>query len=128
MFKLFTVQGATSMLPEVDARLKTLQDAARDFAEVQASAHGMRLGTAEAWAIREELAFLLRAVRDARSELARLGVQVPDLGAGIVEFPARLEGEVVHLVWERGQDAITRYHRLTGDPVPLPLNVDPERA
>lgn len=128
MFKLFTLQGATRILPEVDSRLETLLGAIRDLEEAQARARGMRWGTAEAWGTREELAFLLRSVRDARSELAGLGVQIPDLEAGIVEFPARIGGEVVHLVWERGQDAITRYHRLTGDPEPLPLAGTAERG
>lgn len=127
MFKLFTLQGATRLLPEVDSRLETLLRAIRDLEEAQARARGMRWGTPEAWGTREELAFLLRSVRDARSELASLGVQIPNLEAGIVEFPSRVDGEVVHLVWERGQDAITRYHRLTGSAEPLPLagTIDP---
>ena len=115
MFKLFTLQGANRMLPDVDAHLTTLQHAVRDLEEAQGRARTVRSGSFEALALRQELAFLVRAVHDAKRDLAALGVMVPDVGRGVVEFPCRLGGEVVHLVWERGQDAITHYHRLTGD-------------
>ena len=121
MFKLFTLEGATRMLPVVDARLRELQDAIGDLHEAQESATGRRIDGIEAQAVRQELAFLVRAVHDARREVERLGVQVDDLGSGVVEFPARVGGEVVHLVWQRGRDAITHYHRLTGDAAPRPL-------
>jgi hypothetical protein len=122
VFKLFTLEGATRMLPVVDARLQELQDAIRDLHDAQEHATGRRVDGVEAQAIRQELAFLVRAAHDARREVERLGVQVEDLGTGVVEFPARVGGEVVHLVWERGHDAITHYHRLTGDATPRPLD------
>lgn len=122
MFKLFTLEGATRMLPVVDARLQELQDALDALRETQGRAAGARVDGVEAQALRQELAFLVRAAHDARREVQRLGVQVEDLGTGVVEFPARVGGEVVHLVWERGHDAITHYHRLTGDATPRPLD------
>ena len=121
MFKLFTLEGATRMLPDVDARLSTLQDAVHDLEEAQARFRSLATGSAEALAARQELAFLVSAVHDAKRDLATLGVMVPDVDRGVVEFPARVAGEVVHLVWERGQDAITHYHRLTGDDAPRPV-------
>jgi hypothetical protein len=126
VFKLFTLQGANRMLPDVDARLTTLQQAVRDLEEAQDRARAVRTGSAEALGLRQELAFLVRAVHDAKRDLAALGVMVPDVGRGVVEFPCRLGGEVVHLVWERGQDAITHYHRLTGDDAPRPVPGTPE--
>ncbi len=121
VFKLFTLEGATRMLPIVDARLAELQRALSDLEEVQAQAGAVRPGTAEALSVRQELAFVLNAAHDARRDVERLGVQVPDLSTGIVEFPSRVDGEVVHLVWHRGEDAITAYHRLTGDEATRPL-------
>lgn len=121
MFKLFSLEGATRMLPIVDARLAELQLALSDLEEVQARALNVRQGSVEALSIRQELAFVLNAAHGARREVERLGVQVPDLSTGVVEFPSRVDGEVVHLVWHRGQDAITAYHRLTGDDATRPL-------
>jgi hypothetical protein len=126
VFKLFTLEGATRMLPVVEARLQELEDAVRELREAQARVAGADLDPVEAQAARQELAFLVGAAHDARREVERLGVQVPDLETGIVEFPSRVGGEIVHLVWERGDAAITHYHRLTGDAVPRPLaSADP---
>lgn len=121
MFKLFSLEGATRMLPIVDARLEDLQLALADLEEVQARVADVRQGSVEALSVRQELAFVLNAAHAARREVERLGVQVPDVSTGVVEFPSRVDGEVVHLVWHRGQDAITGYHRLTGDDVTRPL-------
>jgi len=124
VFKLFTLEGATRMLPTVDARLAELQRALSDLEEVQAQVGAARPNTVQALSARQELAFVLNAAHDARRDVERLGVQVPDLSTGVVEFPSRVDGEVVHLVWQRGQDAITAYHRLTGDEATRPLSVD----
>lgn len=128
MFKLFTLEGATRLLPVVDDRLQELQTAIHELHEAQERLSEADLSPVEAQAARQELAFLLRASRDARREVERLGVQVPDLDTGVVEFPSHIGGEVVHLVWERGDDAITRYHRLTGDERPRLLETAPSPA
>jgi len=121
VFKLFTLEGATRMLPLVEDRLQEFEDALRELHEAQERLERADLSAVEAQGARQELAFLMRATQDARREVERLGVQVPDLETGVVEFPSRIGGEVVHLVWERGDEAITRYHRLTGDESPRPL-------
>lgn len=125
MFKLFTLEGATKMIPVVDARLQELQAAIDDLKAAQARMDERRSDSVEAYNARQEFAFLVRSVHDARVAVQSLGVQVPDLGTGVVEFPSRVGGEVVHLVWERGDDMITHYHRLTGDDEPRPLDSAP---
>lgn len=121
MFKLFTLEGATKMIPIVDARLQDLQSAIADLQHARSAARGHGGDPVETLNARQELAFLFRAVHDARREVERLGVQVPDVQTGVVEFPSRLGGEVVHLVWEPGHDAITHFHRLTGSDEVRPL-------
>jgi hypothetical protein len=128
VFKLFTLEGATRMLPLVEDRLQEFEDALRELHEAQQRHAQAEPSPVEAQAARQELAFLVRATHDARREVERLGVHVPDLETGVVEFPSRMGGEVVHLVWDRGEDAITRYHRLTGDDSPRPLDPDTSSA
>ncbi|MDR9392188.1 MAG: DUF2203 family protein [Trueperaceae bacterium] len=123
MFKLFTVETANDLLDAVDERLTALETAVRELRDAHARARDARRDAAEALALRQEIGFLAGAAHDARRDLERLGVQVPDLEAGVVEFPARVGGEIVHLVWERGEHAVTRYHRLTGDATTYPLDV-----
>lgn len=121
VFKLFTLEGATKMIPIVDARLHELQDAIADLQRTQTELQELPAGSVETLNARQELGFLVRSVHDARRAVATLGVQVPDIDRGVVEFPSRVGGEVVHLVWEPGRDAITHYHRLTGGEDEHPL-------
>lgn len=132
MFKLFTLEGATKMIPIVDARLHELQTAIADLQRTQVELKALPAGSVETLNARQELGFLVRSVHDARRAVESLGVQVPDIDRGVVEFPSRVGGEVVHLVWEPGREAITHYHRLTGGEEerslePLPHPVERER-
>ncbi len=121
MFKLFTLDGANQLLATVDACLEVLQAARNALEEAKDAYRDVKPGTLEALAAQQDLAFLVRAIHQARHDVASLGVQVPDVDSGVVEFPARIGSEVVHLIWERGEPSITRYHRLTGDEAPRPL-------
>jgi hypothetical protein len=42
--------------------------------------------------------------------IGKLGVQVKDLDQGLVDFPARLDGEDVLLCWHVGEDEIRYWH------------------
>ena len=140
MFKLFTLEGARRVLPDVDTRLGTLKEAVRDLEDMQArfraDTEAPLDATVDPLATRQELAFLVSAVHDARRHLAELGVMLADDDMNVVEIPARVDGEVVHLVWEPGQRDITHYHRLTGDTHARPISprsagatpVDPNAA
>jgi hypothetical protein len=45
-------------------------------------------------------------------ELERLGVQLKDVDLGLVDFPARREGEDVLLCWHVGEDSVAFWHGL----------------
>ncbi len=123
MFKLFTLESAHHLLPTVERRLGELQGAVREFEDLSAQAVGVRPGTPQAYALAQERAFVARHVQDAKDEVRRLGVLVPDVRDGTVEFPSRVGGEIVHLVWRPGESAIRSYHRLAGDERLRPLVV-----
>ncbi len=61
-----------------------------------------------------ELDERLRSERDALAhcvlEIQSQGVQVKDLDRGLVDFPARLDGEDVLLCWHVGEAEIAWYH------------------
>ncbi len=69
----------------------------------------------------QEINFLLSQIHENQAELDRLGVHINDLENGAVDFPSRLGAEAACLTWERGQDAITHFHRLSGDTSQQPL-------
>ncbi len=58
-------------------------------------------------------------------ELRRLGIEVKDLAGGLVDFYARLDGEIVFLCWQRDEAEVGHWHPLTGSyrtrrPIPDP--------
>ena len=120
MYKLFTLQEANHMIPTVDRHLRAIQTAAADVSDLRMQLERLHRHNLESRNLAEEIAFLTRLIEDAKAELDRLGVQVRDLQAGIVDFPSQLGAEIVCLSWKQGTREITHYHRLNdSDAKPL---------
>ncbi len=49
-------------------------------------------------------------VRDAMAEIDAIGVQVKDLDIGLLDFPCKVNNEVVLLCWKLGEPSITHWH------------------
>ncbi len=52
----------------------------------------------------------IRVAKDTLSEINAIGVQVKDLEIGLLDFPCRVDGDVVLLCWKMGEPTITHYH------------------
>ena len=50
-------------------------------------------------------------IREALERIQSTGCIVKDLEVGLLDFPARIEGEDVYLCWKLGEDRIRFYHR-----------------
>jgi len=50
-------------------------------------------------------------IREALERIHSTGCIVKDLEVGLLDFPARIEGEDVYLCWKLGEDRIRFYHR-----------------
>src|ERR1700688_3741455 len=48
--------------------------------------------------------------RDARAEIDATGVQVKDIDIGLLDFPCKVEGEVLLLCWKLGEATIANWH------------------
>lgn len=126
MYKLFTLEEATNLIPVVDRHLADLQAAVHDMLELRQQLQSAPPASVTAHNAVQEINFLLASIHGTKADLDRLGVHLNDVEQGVVEFPARLGAEVICFTWERGQDAITHYHHLSGDtsPRPLPQGLD----
>ena len=51
-----------------------------------------------------------QAMAKAAAALRRLGVLIKDLDSGLLDFPARRDGEEVLLCWQLGEDEIGYWH------------------
>lgn len=47
-------------------------------------------------------------------ELHRHGIEVKDLGSGLVDFYGRVDGQIVFLCWQREEPEVGHWHPLTG--------------
>ncbi|MDZ7705877.1 MAG: DUF2203 domain-containing protein [Trueperaceae bacterium] len=115
MFKLFSIEEATRLLPFVDETLRDMQQAAQDVVTLRDQHSKLNAWSVGARNVAEEIKFLLSTLQGHKAELDRRGIQLRDIETGVVDFPSRLGAEVVCLCWEQGEDAIAYYHRLNDD-------------
>lgn len=124
--RLWTVTEANARLPELEELLPRLQGWARRLAEV----HEERERLAEFWGaeadaedqpdhelksrLDAEWKHLGRRLEEAVGSLRNEGIEVKDLGSGLVDFYAMEAGELVFLCWQRGEPTVGFYHPLTG--------------
>ncbi len=52
----------------------------------------------------------IQNVKDTLDEIDAIGVQVKDIDTGLLDFPCKVDGEIVLLCWKYGEDAITHWH------------------
>lgn len=52
----------------------------------------------------------IQTAKDTLSEINAIGVQVKDLDIGLLDFPCKLDGEIVLLCWRMGEPTITHWH------------------
>lgn len=121
MYKLFTHEEATRLLPVVDEHLAEMQRAVQETLALREQLSQRAGLSIEGQNLAREIAFVLSEIHRHKAELDRLGVHVKDVETGVVDFPSQLGAEVVCLSWERGQDAITHYHRLGNEDEIRPL-------
>jgi hypothetical protein len=107
--RLFTVEEANALLPDLRERLPRLRQARRDLLDaserISAKVAGDGGGVAEpAW---------FEAQQTLRSELTVLadeGILLRDPEMGLVDFPAERDGERVFLCWRLGEDSVAHFH------------------
>lgn len=57
-----------------------------------------------------EIETLTEKLIEAAEELADLGVEFKGIEEGLVDFPARLDGELVYLCWKYDEDRVRWWH------------------
>jgi hypothetical protein len=118
--RTFTLEEAQSLLPVLESLLKRAVEGKQLAEEAEASlsdlarriylSGGMRVDTASVAKQRAEIETHLLRVRESIAEIDSIGVQVKDLGAGLLDFPCRIDDQVVLLCWRLGEPAIEHWH------------------
>jgi hypothetical protein len=118
--KTFTLDEAQSLLPVLESLLRRALAGKQAAEEVESSlgelsrriflSGGMRVDLAAVARQRAEMDGHLERVREMIAEIDSIGVQVKDLESGLLDFPFKLEDEVVLLCWRMGESAIEHWH------------------
>jgi hypothetical protein len=120
--KTFTLDEAQSLLPVLESLLKRAIEGKQQAEEVEGGLNelsrriylsgGMKVDVASVVRQRSEMNDHLERVREMLSEIDSIGVQVKDLEAGLLDFPFKLDEEVVLLCWRLGETSIEHWHTL----------------
>jgi hypothetical protein len=118
--RTFTLDEAQTLLPVLESLLtqsiqgKQLIESVD--AELQETAHrvflngGTLLNVVHLARRKAEREKAIQRVKDALAEIDSIGVQVKDLNIGLLDFPCKVEGEIVLLCWKLGESGITHWH------------------
>jgi len=120
--KTFTIDEAQSLLPVLESLLKRAIEGKQSAEEVQSVlsdlarriylSGGMRVDVSQVVKQRAEVEAHLQRVRESIVEIDSIGVQVKDLEAGLLDFPCRVDDQVVLLCWRLGEPAIEHWHTI----------------
>jgi hypothetical protein len=118
--KTFTLDEAQSLLPVLESLLKRAIDGRRSAQNIETGLNGlaqriyfsggMRVNTVGIAKQRAEMEAHLKQVRESIAEIDAIGVQVKDLETGLLDFPCRVDDQVVLLCWRMGEPAIEHWH------------------
>jgi len=61
---------------------------------------------------RAEIESHMQRVRESVAEIDSIGVQVKDMEAGLLDFPCRVDDQIVLLCWRMGEPAIEHWHTM----------------
>ena len=118
--RTFTLEEAQSLLPVLESLLKRAIEGKRSAEEVESGlselarriylSGGMRVDASKVAGLRAKMDAHLQRVRESIAEIDSIGVQVKDLETGLLDFPYRLDDQVVLLCWRMGEPAIEHWH------------------
>ena len=101
---LLEAMQARRHMNELDEKLNELS------ARIQLTG-GMRFNYEQAATQRLERNALEKSVESAVERIHATGCLVKDIDSGLLDFPARLNGEEIYFCWRVGEDRIRFYHR-----------------
>jgi hypothetical protein len=118
MARLFTLDEANALLPQLNELLPALQTIAARLQHVQQEREALRErirlnGNAHhAEEMAREQSQLESQLRAGLARVQQTGCELKDLSTGLVDFRSRRDGRVVYLCWRLGEDSIRYWHDL----------------
>ncbi|HEX2912925.1 MAG TPA: DUF2203 domain-containing protein [Chloroflexia bacterium] len=117
--RLFTLEEATNLLPQVRELILRMQAARREADEARAefekldAAHARGNGyDMKREVLATRIVDSMKAVRQDLEALQEIGCELKDLDMGLVDFPSLRKGQVVNLCWKIDEESIGYWHSL----------------
>lgn len=120
--KTFTLEEAQSLLPVVESLLRRAIEGKQSAEQVDSGlselarriylSGGMKVDVSSVARQRAEMESHLQRARESIAEIDSIGVQVKDLDTGLIDFPCRLDDDVVLLCWRMGEPSIEHWHTM----------------
>ena len=121
--RTFTLDQAHTLLPVLESLLKQGIQGKKLIeevdAELQETTHrifmngGTLVNVVHLARRKAEREKAIQRIKDAIAEIDATGVQVKDLDVGLLDFPCKVEGEIILLCWKLGESKITHWHNTT---------------
>jgi hypothetical protein len=118
--RTFTLDESQTLLPILESLLKQAIQSKKLIEDVESELQsvaqrvflngGMLLNVVHLARRRAERERAIQRIKDAVGEIDATGVQVKDLDIGLLDFPCKVEGEIVLLCWKLGESKITHWH------------------
>jgi len=119
--RVFTAEEANAALPELRPLVEAMVDAKqrlddaqerRDAVAQHIAGNGGGIPPAELATLDHEINEAAAALAAAMGDVQATGVLVKDLDTGLVDFPAKRDGEDILLCWQLGEDEVAFWHGL----------------
>jgi hypothetical protein len=118
--RTFTLHDAHMLLPTLESLLRSAINSKKLIeavdAELQDVAHrvflngGTLVNVVEIARRKAERERAVQRAKDAVAEIHATGVLVKDIDIGLLDFPCKVEGEIVLLCWKLGEEKIGHWH------------------
>ncbi len=111
--KVFTLNEAQSLLPELRPRLAEMRDAWEEVRPYREEARRLAGRLDQGGATMPGAGEYLRISRKLAKQMSyfeKSGVEIKDIATGLVDFPSIRDGRVVCLCWRMNEETITHWH------------------
>jgi hypothetical protein len=115
--QLFSLAEANALVPRLELILERMQRASliireelSSLAEELGEAELARLSVHQLLQRKPSLHPLFEQLSQSVEEIEEYGCLFKGLELGLVDFPAKIDGEIVELCWQYGEKEVTYYH------------------
>lgn len=107
--KRYTIEEANALLPYLAPTLVELREKFEEAAKIREVVSG--IATTNGWSpSRDEWSRTLARVGELIDRLQEWEIMIRDIGTGLVDFPATVEGADAWLCWRLGEEEIGYWH------------------